>query len=108
MSGKSGFFYTILPQSRAGKSVLVGSILYRKLMNQKISLIMKGEISFIFCFECRDISPFLSTEEVSTILENLEAGLKELPYTEQIAFDPKVNSFDTERQHQIASLGEAS
>lgn len=34
MSGKSGFFYTILPQSRVGKSVLVGSILTQAYSHQ--------------------------------------------------------------------------
>lgn len=76
-------------------------------MNKKISFIMKREISFIFCFEYRDISPVLSTEEVNTIFENLEAGLKELPYTEQLVFDPEVFSSNSERQHQIASQDKA-
>lgn len=107
MSVKSGFFYTILPQSRAGKSVLVGSILHRKLMNQKISLIMKQKISFTFVWNVHDISPFLGTEEVNTILENLEAGLKKLPFEEKFTFDPEDDSSDSKRQHQIASQSEA-
>lgn len=136
MSGKSGFFYTILPQSRAGKSLLVGSILtqaylqktetpavvcgypeldapstfsdYAEFMQEQSFYLMKQKIGFIFVFECREIMRVLSTEEVDNILKNEDAGLKELPSTEQITFDPQVNAFDSERQHQIVSQTEAS
>ncbi|MBW4637865.1 MAG: hypothetical protein KME05_06455 [Gloeocapsa sp. UFS-A4-WI-NPMV-4B04] len=136
MSVKSGFFYTILPQSRVGKSVLVGSILTQaylqetetpavirgylkpdapstfsdctEFMQGQNFCLMKQKIGFIFVFECREIMRVLSAGEVNTILEKLEAGLKELPYTEQITFAPEVNSFDSERQHQIASQDKVS
>lgn len=63
---------------------------------------------FTFGFECQGIHSFLSSEEVNTIFENLEAGLKDLPPGERITFHLAAFSSDKERQQQLSDLVEQS
>lgn len=74
-------------------------------------LLKKGKADnfcFTFGFECQGIHSFLSSEEIDNIFENLEAGLKELPFGERITFHLSAFSSDRERQQQLADLVKAA
>lgn len=69
-------------------------------------VLMQGEdqYKFIFGFECKGVHSYLPSEQVDKIFDNLEAGLKDLPYGERITFHLGAFSSDSSRQEQLAKL----
>jgi hypothetical protein len=59
---------------------------------------------FVFAFECRGIHSTLTSDQIDTIFNNIEAGLKDIPSGEKLTLH--IGSFidDEQRQQQLANL----
>lgn len=64
----------------------------------------KDRLCFVFGFECRGVHTTLRTEQIDQIIGNIEAGLKDIPVSEQITFHLGSFSSDAQRQEELASL----
>ncbi|MBW4626848.1 MAG: hypothetical protein KME49_15435 [Brasilonema octagenarum HA4186-MV1] len=64
----------------------------------------RDRFCFVFGFECRGIHTTLRTEQIDTICNNIEAGLKDLPPEERVTFHLGSFSTDKKRQQELASL----
>jgi len=64
----------------------------------------KDRFCFVFGFECRGIHTTLRPEQITAIVNNIEAGLKDIPYGEKITFHLSSFSSDQQRQEELASL----
>ncbi|BAY64769.1 hypothetical protein NIES22_48690 [Calothrix brevissima NIES-22] len=64
----------------------------------------KDRFCFVFGFECRGIHSTLRSEQINTIFDNIEAGLKDIPSGEKMTLH--LGSFidDKERQKELAEL----
>ncbi len=64
----------------------------------------KDRFCFVFGFECRGIHSTLRSEQIDTIFDNIEAGLKDIPSGEKMTLH--LGSFidDKERQKELAEL----
>jgi hypothetical protein len=65
----------------------------------------KDKFCFVFGFECRGIHTTLRAEEIETIFNNIEAGLKDIPGGEKMTLHLGSFISDTERQKELATLG---
>ncbi|BAY24375.1 hypothetical protein NIES2100_41700 [Calothrix sp. NIES-2100] len=68
----------------------------------------KDRFCFVFGFECRGIHSTLRREQIDTIFDNIEAGLKDIPSGEKMTLH--LGSFidDKERQQELADLARNS
>ena len=64
----------------------------------------KDDICFVFGFDCRGIHTTTTAEQIETIFNNLEAGLKDIPLNEKITFHLGFVPSDRDRQNQLASF----
>lgn len=64
----------------------------------------KDRFCFVFGFDCKGIHTTLRTDQVETLFNNLEAGLKDLPSEERITFHLGSFSSDYDRQQDLATL----
>ena len=64
----------------------------------------KDRFCFVFGFECRGIHTTLTSDQIETICNNIEVGLKDIPGGERITFHMGSFSSDKLRQHELASL----
>ncbi|BAZ01922.1 hypothetical protein NIES37_59290 [Tolypothrix tenuis PCC 7101] len=68
----------------------------------------KDRFCFVFGFECRGIHTTLRAEQIDTIFDNIEAGLKDIPNGEKMTLH--LGSFinDKQRQQELANLAKKS
>ncbi|BAY34762.1 hypothetical protein NIES2107_66690 [Nostoc carneum NIES-2107] len=68
----------------------------------------KDRFCFVFGFECRGIHTTLRAEQIDTIFDNIEAGLKDIPSGEKMTLH--LGSFidDKKRQQELANLAKKS
>ncbi|MBD2211127.1 hypothetical protein H6G27_14705 [Nostoc linckia FACHB-104] len=68
----------------------------------------KDRFCFVFGFECRGIHTTLRAEQIDTIFDNIEAGLKDIPSGEKMTLH--LGSFinDKQRQQELANLAKKS
>ncbi|MEO0841278.1 MAG: hypothetical protein AAF063_20520, partial [Cyanobacteria bacterium J06643_5] len=59
---------------------------------------------FVFGFDCRGIHTTLRPEQIDTICNNIEAGLKDIPGGEKLTFHLGSFTSETKRQQELASL----
>jgi hypothetical protein len=64
----------------------------------------KDRFCFVFGFECRGIHTTLRPEQIDTIVNNIEAGLKDIPTDERMTLHLGSFSSDKTRQQELASL----
>ncbi|OKH39183.1 hypothetical protein NIES2101_35735 [Calothrix sp. HK-06] len=64
----------------------------------------KDKLCFVFGFECKGIHTTLRSEQIDTICNNIEAGLKDLPDGERITLHLGSFSSNKQRQQELASL----
>jgi hypothetical protein len=64
----------------------------------------RDRFCFVFGFECKGIHTTLRTEQINTICNNIESGLKDIPPEESITFHLGSFSSDKKRQQELASL----
>ncbi|MFH7027921.1 MAG: hypothetical protein ACHBN1_21615 [Heteroscytonema crispum UTEX LB 1556] len=64
----------------------------------------KDRFCFVFGFECKGIHTTLRSEQIDTICNNIEAGLKDIPAGERITFHLGSFSSEKQRQKELASL----
>ncbi|NDJ23838.1 hypothetical protein GS682_19765 [Nostoc sp. B(2019)] len=64
----------------------------------------KDRFCFVFGFECRGIHTTLRPEQIETIVNNIEAGLKDIPSDERMTLHLGSFSSDKSRQQELASL----
>jgi hypothetical protein len=64
----------------------------------------KDKFCFVFGFECFGIHTTLRKDEINTICNNIEAGLKDLPGFESITFHLSSFAEDKTRQQELSSL----
>lgn len=64
----------------------------------------KDRFCFVFGFDCQGIHTTLRPEQINTILNNIEAGLKDIPEGERITLHLGSFSSDKQRQKELASL----
>ena len=64
----------------------------------------KDSFCFVFGFDCRGIHTTLRPEQIDTICNNIEAGLKDIPGGEKLTFHLGSFTSETERQQELASL----
>ncbi len=64
----------------------------------------KDKFCFVFGFECKGIHTTLVKEQIDTICNNIEAGLKDLPGEERITFHLSSFASDKARQKELAAL----
>ena len=64
----------------------------------------KDRLCFVFGFDCWGIHTTLSTEQINTIVTNIESGLKDIPFGEEITFHLSSFSSDNQRQKELISL----
>lgn len=64
----------------------------------------KDKFCFVFGFECKGIHSTLRKEQIDTICNNIEAGLKDLPGEERITFHLSSFASDSTRQKELTSL----
>lgn len=64
----------------------------------------RDRFCFVFGFDCKGIHTTLRSEQIDTICNNIEAGLKDLPGEERVTFHLGSFSSDTKRQHELTSL----
>ncbi|PLZ87068.1 hypothetical protein [Fischerella thermalis] len=64
----------------------------------------KDRFCFVFGFDCPGIHTTLRPEQINTILNNIEAGLKDIPEGERITLHLGSFSSDKQRQKELASL----
>ncbi len=64
----------------------------------------KDRFCFVFGFECRGIHTTLRNEQMDTIFNNIESGLKDIPEGERMTLHMGSFSSDGERQKELADL----
>lgn len=64
----------------------------------------KDGFCFVFGFDCRGIHTTLRPEQIDTICNNIEAGLKDIPGGEKLTFHLGSFTSETRRQQELASL----
>lgn len=64
----------------------------------------KDRFCFVFGFECRGIHTTLRNEQIDTIFNNLESGLKDIPDGERMTLHMGSFSSDTQRQAELTDL----
>ncbi|BAY82397.1 hypothetical protein NIES267_18770 [Calothrix parasitica NIES-267] len=64
----------------------------------------KDSFCFVFGFDCRGIHTTLRPEQIDTICNNIEAGLKDVPGGEKLTFHLGSFTSETRRQQELASL----
>ncbi len=64
----------------------------------------KDRFCFVFGFECQGIHTTLRPEQIDTICNNIEAGLKDIPEGERITFHLGSFSDQKQRQKELADL----
>ncbi|MBW4686107.1 MAG: hypothetical protein KME40_13665 [Komarekiella atlantica HA4396-MV6] len=64
----------------------------------------KDRFCFVFGFECRGIHTTLRPEQIDTIVNNIEAALKDIPSDERMTLHLGSFSSDKNRQQELASL----
>jgi len=64
----------------------------------------KDRYCFVFGFSCEGIHTTLTSEQIETTFNNLEAGLKDIPPGERMTFHLRSFSSDEERQKELISL----
>lgn len=64
----------------------------------------KNKFCFVFGFECRGIHTTLRTEQIDTICNNIESGLKDIPPDERMTFHLGSFSSEEKRQKELTSL----
>jgi hypothetical protein len=64
----------------------------------------KDKFCFVFGFECQGIHTTLTTDQIETICNNIEVGLKDIPGEERITFHMGSFSSDKQRQQELTSL----
>ncbi len=64
----------------------------------------KDSFCFVFGFDCRGIHTTLRPEQIDTICNNIEAGLKDIPGGEKLTFHLGSFTSETKRQEELASL----
>ena len=64
----------------------------------------KESFCFVFGFDCRGIHTTLRPEQIDTICNNIEAGLKDIPGGEKLTFHLGSFTSETKRQQELASL----
>ncbi|AUT02324.1 hypothetical protein CLI64_19085 [Nostoc sp. CENA543] len=64
----------------------------------------KDRFCFVFGFECRGIHTTLRNEQIDTIFNNIESGLKDIPEGERMTLHMGSFSSDGERQRELADL----
>ncbi len=64
----------------------------------------KDRFCFVFGFECRGIHTTLRPEQIDTIFNNIESGLKDIPENERMTLHLGSFSSDKKRQQELASL----
>ncbi|MEO1763867.1 MAG: hypothetical protein AAFR83_18305 [Cyanobacteria bacterium J06629_18] len=64
----------------------------------------KDSFCFVFGFDCRGIHTTLRPEQIDTICNNIEAGLKDIPGGEKLTFHLGSFTSETKRQQELASL----
>lgn len=64
----------------------------------------KDRFCFVFGFDCQGIHTTLRPEQVDTICNNIEAGLKDIPFGERLTFHLSSFSSETLRQEELSSL----
>lgn len=72
------------------------------------TMILKNNEDFQikFCFECQGIHPSLPEEQILPIFEGIEAGLKEIPYGENLTLHLGSFTDDYERQQELKAVEE--
>ena len=66
--------------------------------------VQKDRFCFVFGFDCLGIHTTLSSEQINTIVTNVENGLKDIPFGEEITFHLSSFSSDSQRQQELISL----
>ncbi len=64
----------------------------------------KNKFCFVFGFDCRGIHTTLRTEQIDTICNNIESGLKDIPPDERMTFHLGSFSSEEKRQKELTSL----
>ena len=64
----------------------------------------RDRFCFVFGFECRGIHTTLRDEQIDTIFNNIESGLKDIPYGEKMTLHMGSFSSDKKRQKELADL----
>ncbi|MBD2294059.1 hypothetical protein H6G06_11285 [Anabaena sphaerica FACHB-251] len=64
----------------------------------------KDRFCFVFGFECRGIHTTLRSEQIETIFNNIESGLKDIPEGEKMTLHIGSFSSDKQRQQELAEL----
>ncbi|MBE9200473.1 MULTISPECIES: hypothetical protein [unclassified Nodularia (in: cyanobacteria)] len=64
----------------------------------------KDRFCFVFGFECRGIHTTLRSEQIDTIFNNIESGLKDIPEGEKMTLHMGSFSSDKKRQIELADL----
>jgi hypothetical protein len=64
----------------------------------------KDRFCFVFGFECRGIHTTLRSEQIETIFNNIESGLKDIPEGEKMTLHMGSFSSDKKRQAELADL----
>jgi hypothetical protein len=64
----------------------------------------KDRFCFVFGFDCRGIHTTLRTEQIDTICNNIESGLKDIPTGERITFHLGSFSSEQKRQQELSAL----
>ena len=64
----------------------------------------KDRFCFVFGFDCQGIHTTLTFEQIETIFDNLEAGLKDIPLGEKMTLHLGSFRSDKSRQKQLSSL----
>ncbi|WP_341526910.1 hypothetical protein WKK05_30950 [Nostoc sp. UHCC 0302] len=64
----------------------------------------KNSFCFVFGFDCKGIHTTLRSEEIETIFNNIESGLKDIPSGERMTLHLGSFSSDQSRQKELASL----
>lgn len=68
----------------------------------------KDRYCFVFGFECRGIHSTLRAEQIDTIFNNIEAGLKDIPSGEKMTLHLGSFISDQQRQQELATLAKNS
>ena len=64
----------------------------------------KDSFCFVFGFDCRGIHTTLRPEQIDTVCNNIEAGLKDIPGGERLTFHLGSFTSETRRQEELAGL----
>lgn len=64
----------------------------------------KDSFCFVFGFDCRGIHTTLRPEQIDTVCNNIEAGLKDIPGGEKLTFHLGSFTSETTRQQELSNL----